>query len=64
VTEWISAGQQGYFLLWRGSFYPFSFDPEVRRYRLDFEFWQRVMEERQERYPRETFGIIKAAGRM
>jgi hypothetical protein len=50
VTECLSAGQQSYLRLWRGSFYPVTFDPEVRRYRPDLEFWQRVVKERQEHF--------------
>jgi len=42
-----------------------SFDPEVRWYRSNFEFWLRVIKRRARKcYPRDPFGCIKAVGRM
>ena len=46
----ISAGQQSNLCLWRGAFQPVSFDPEVRQYWPDFEFWQCLIKERQETF--------------
>jgi len=48
VTEWMSAGQQSNLSWWHGTFWPISFNPAVRQYRPDFEFWQCVIKERQE----------------
>ena len=48
ATEWLTVGQQSNLRWWHSAFKPISFDPAVRRYWPNFEFWQHMIKERQE----------------
>ena len=61
VTDWVSAGQYSILRLRRDAFQPISFDLEVRGYRSAFEFWQRVIKERQEDFFHANYYFIFSA---
>jgi hypothetical protein len=59
-----SSGQKIKLDLWRRAFQPIGIDPEVRECWADFEFWQRMVKERQENLILSNLSGVKTAKRM